>query len=161
MARYTAGQLQSLWLSAGGSSGSVRISTGETLPLPVVMAAIALAESSGNASAVNPGYGAGGRRTREYSVGLWQINTLVHKVYTREQLTDPHKNALEAVRIYRLQGLRAWGAYTDGRYRQYLTASKAAYSAGVSVLPMSGGSDLTTMVTALATLVLLMLIRER
>ena len=88
MARYTAGQLQSLWLSAGGSSGSVRISTGESLPLPVVMAAIALAESSGNASAVNPGYGAGGQRTREYSVGLWQINTLVHKVYTREQLLD-------------------------------------------------------------------------
>jgi hypothetical protein len=127
---YTASQLATLWLQAGGSNALARISTGETLPLSVVMAAVALAESSGRADAVNPGYGAGGRRTNEYSVGLWQINTLVHRNYTREQLKDPLTNAREAVRIYGVQGLRAWGSYTDGRYRQFLAAAKSANVGG-------------------------------
>ena len=85
-----------------------------------IMAAIGLAESSGNPRAINPGFGAGGRRTREYSLGLWQINTLAHPQYDKNRLiSDPVYNAKAALEIFRKQGLRAWGAYTDGRYKQY------------------------------------------
>lgn len=115
MARLSASQIKSLWLEAGGDPSKATL-----------MTAIALAESrEGDPNAVNPGVGHGGVHTNEYSVGLWQINTLVHKNYTVEQLKDPHINALEAVRIYRAQGLRAWGSYTDGRYRQYMSAAGA------------------------------------
>ena len=165
MARLSAAQLQTLWLQAGGSNGSIRIGTGQTLSLPVVMAAIALAESrEGDPAAINPGYGAGGRRTNEYSVGLWQINTLVHKNYSVDQLKDPLINAREAVRIFRLEGLRAWGAYTDGRYRQYLSTSIAAGGNGISALPSIGPMSLNMsdlpMVLAMAILVYLLSPRE-
>lgn len=117
MARLAAGQIKSYWLTAGGDPARADL-----------MTAIALAESGGRTDAINPGRGAGGRPTNEYSVGLWQINTLVHKKFSRSQLTDPNINASEAVRIYKMQGLRAWGAYTDGRYRQYVSAAGASPS---------------------------------
>lgn len=123
--KLNAGQIKALWLAAGGPQD-----------IAGTMTAIALAESGGETTAINPGRGAGGRRTNEYSVGLWQINTLAHKKYSREQLKDAQINASEAVRIYRIQGFRAWGAYTDGNYRRFLSA------AGVSPseLPPTGGS---------------------
>lgn len=125
MARLSAGQIQSLWIGAGGAADKAAL-----------MSAIALAESNGITTAINPGIGAGGRRTNEYSVGLWQINTLAHRNYSIEQLKNPEINAREAVRIYREQGLRAWGAYTDGRYRSYIAAANAAASGGIS--PFAG-----------------------
>jgi hypothetical protein len=92
------------------------------------MAAIGMAESSGRPEAVNPGNPPG----REYSVGLWQINMKAHgtRYGTEAQLKDPLTNARGALAIYRMQGLRAWGAYTDGRYRRYLAASQAAAGGG-------------------------------
>lgn len=118
MARYSIGQLQTILRQAGWPE-----------ELIVIMAAVGMAESSGNSEAINPGHGAGGRRTREYSVGLWQINTLVHRNYTVGQLKDPITNAREALRIYRMQGLRAWGAYIDKRYQRYMASSQTAYTA--------------------------------
>lgn len=113
--KLTASQIKSLWLGAGGPASEA-----------TDMTAISLAESSGYTGAWNPGRsGAGGTNSTEYSVGLWQINTLAHKNYSIEQLKDPQINAREAVRIYRLQGKRAWGAWTDGRYRPYLSAAGA------------------------------------
>ena len=41
-------------------------------------------------------------------------------------MEDPLQNARAALAIYRSQGLRAWGSYTDGRYRQYLTSATSA-----------------------------------
>lgn len=113
---YSYAQLQNLIRDAGCPENQV-----------ILMAAISMGESSGNPNAINPGVGAGGKPTKEYSVGLWQINTLVHKNYTVEQLKNPQINAKEAVRILKSQGLRAWGAYTDGRYKKYLAGSQAAY----------------------------------
>jgi hypothetical protein len=61
----------------------------------------------------------------EKSVGPFQINVLAHAQYNTPQgiawLQDPTNNARAALQIFRSQGLRAWGSYTDGRYRQYLT----------------------------------------
>jgi hypothetical protein len=84
------------------------------------MSAIGMAESSGRTNALN------NRPGREYSVGLWQINLLAHREYTRPQMEDPLQNARAALAIYRREGLRAWGSYTDGRYRQYLTTAASA-----------------------------------
>lgn len=134
MAVYSNAQLQTLARSVGVPEKHV--------PL---MAAIALAESSGRTDAINPGRGAGGRPTREYSVGLWQINTLVHKRFTVDQLKDPANNASEMIRIYRTEGLRAWGAYTDGRYKRYMQGASAnVYVPSVGSDPISAPSSITS-----------------
>lgn len=133
--RLTASQIKSLWLNAGGPESEA-----------VNMTAIALAESGGYTGAWNPGRsGRGGTNSNEYSVGIWQINTLAHRNYSVEQLKDPQINAREAVRIYRLQGKRAWGAWTDGRYRQYLSAAGAApASTGWQSTPTTGSGRTTS-----------------
>ena len=105
----TQSQLQQILRQAGWPE--------DLIPL---MAAIGMAESSGRTNALN------NRPGREYSVGLWQINLLAHREYTRPQMEDPVQNARAALAIYRREGLRAWGSYTDGRYRQYLTTAAAA-----------------------------------
>jgi hypothetical protein len=56
-------------------------------------ASIALRESGGDPMALND------HPPREVSVGLWQINTLVHHKFSREQLTDPKVNARYAFEI--------------------------------------------------------------
>lgn len=133
MAVLNAAQIIQLWNEAGGPDIPTVVATGQTLPLNVVMAAIGLAESSGKTDAINPGFGAGGRPTKEFSVGIWQINTLVHKRFTVDQLKEPRNNAAEAVRIFKSEGLRAWGSYTDRRYLKFLEAAKTA--AGANLLP--------------------------
>lgn len=124
---YSIAQLQQLLIQAGCPSDKV-----------VILAAIGMAESSGNPNAVNNGTGT---HSVEYSVGLWQINTLAHKNYSVAQLKDPRTNAQEAVRILRVQGLRAWGAYTDGRYLKYMAASRLAAGGGSSPVPSNGATD--------------------
>lgn len=101
-----------------------------------IMAAIGLAESSGDNSSYRVCNGDGfctvrqgglTRRVpevpgqgREASAGLFQINLYAHPQYDRNRLvSDPVYNAKAALEIFRKQGLRAWGAYTDGRYKQY------------------------------------------
>lgn len=71
----TPSQIKSYWLGAGGSQSDA-----------IIMTAIGLAESSGNTNAVNRGVGKGGKKTNEYSIGIWQINTLVHKNHSIEEL---------------------------------------------------------------------------
>jgi hypothetical protein len=102
-------QLQQILRQAGWSE--------DLIPL---MAAIGMAESSGQTNALN------NRPGREYSVGLWQINLIAHREYTQSQMEDPVQNARAALAIYRREGLRAWGSYTDGRHRQYLNAAPTA-----------------------------------
>jgi len=81
-------------------------------PDPKLATAIAMAESSGFPKNVNS-------TPREYSCGLWQINTKVHP-YTPEQMFDPLENARAAYAISRGgQDWTPWGAYTSGRYKQF------------------------------------------
>jgi len=87
-----------------------------------IMSAIGMAESSGRLNAYNPGVGHGSVPTVEQSIGPWQINMhpSLKRSYDRERLgSDPFYNAKVALDIYNKQGLKAWGAYTDGRYRRY------------------------------------------
>jgi hypothetical protein len=75
------------------------------------MAAIALAESSGNPAAVN--HNTDGSTDR----GLWQINSVHGSLST----FDPMGNAKAAVKIKSSQGLTAWVTYTSGAYRKFLS----------------------------------------
>lgn len=59
--------------------------------------AIAMYESNGNPAIVNDGSNTG---TTEYSVGLFQINTLAHHGYTISQLKDPATNATIALQLW-------------------------------------------------------------
>jgi hypothetical protein len=92
---------------------TIAILTG--LPNPKVMAAVAMAESSGRADVVNS----------IGCVGLWQINQPVHvkshPTWTKDWLKNPINNARAAKVIYQSQGLRAWEAYTNGAYAKYLS----------------------------------------
>ena len=118
MAAYTYGQLETLWIDAGGPKA-----------LAPLMAAIALAESGGNPGALNLTDN-GGTQT---SVGLWQVSNGTHSYPA--SWTTPAGNAAEAVAKYQSQGLGAWGTYTSGAYKQYYKGGTPA--AG---LPQGGGS---------------------
>ena len=112
------GQLEQLWISAGGSKA-----------LAPLMAAIALAESGGNPDANNYTDNNG----TQTSWGLWQVSDGTHDEYI-QGLNDPLTNAKAAVAKYKQQGLSAWGTYDSGAYQQY-------YRGGVppSSLPQGGG----------------------
>lgn len=84
-------------------------------PDPKLAAAIAMAESGGVTGAV-------ARNSREYSVGLWQINVRAHPQYSDLEMKDPIKNALAAYNISRGgTNWKPWGAYTNGSYKQFQT----------------------------------------
>jgi hypothetical protein len=99
----------------------------------VVMTAVGMRESNGNVSAhndSNPG--------RERSYGLFQVNINAHPfdspemkyagVKSVEDLYDPEKNAKVAYYLYYKTptGIRHWGGYTDGGYKQYMGTAQAA-----------------------------------
>jgi hypothetical protein len=89
-----------------------------------IMAAIAMAESSGRASAHNPNASTG-----DDSYGLWQINMLggmgperrrALRLASNKDLFDPVTNARAAKHIFDQQGFKAWSVYRSGAYKEYL-----------------------------------------
>ena len=90
------------------------IATLAGFPDPKLATAIALAESGGVPNALM-------RSSREVSVGLWQINTMVHP-YTPEDMREPMKNATAAFKISKGgTDWRPWSAFKNGRYKQFQT----------------------------------------
>jgi hypothetical protein len=111
---YSYGQLEGLWISQGGSKA-----------LAPLMAAIALAESSGNDQAENP----------SGATGIWQILGAVNAA-DQGSLKNPQVNAREAVLKYKSQGLGAWVTYTDGSYKRFYQGNVPP-----GQLPQGGGSS--------------------
>lgn len=109
---YTYAQLEGLWISNGGSAA-----------LAPIMAAIALAESGGNPLAKNTTDN-GGSQT---SWGLWQISDGTHNQPVNNIL-DPNINASQAVKKVQSQGLSAWGTYTSGKYKQFMSGAAPSTS---------------------------------
>jgi hypothetical protein len=107
MAPLSFSQLEGVWIQAGGDPA--------TAPL---MAAIALAESSGDPTATNPTDNNG----RQTSWGLWQISNGDHSEPS-PNWADPLENAKLALGKIHSQGLGAWGTYTSGAYKRYLQGS--------------------------------------
>ena len=107
--------------------------------------AIAMGESSGNPRAHNLNASTG-----DNSYGLMQINMLGQMgadrraqfgLSSNEELFDPITNFAAAKTIYDSQGLGAWGAYTNGSYKDFMpTATQAANSSlGQSFETVVGG----------------------
>ena len=90
------------------------------------MSAVAMAESGGDSGIDTVQSGLDPNRSNEYSIGLFQINYKAHKPMldqmgiTEQDLRDPVTNAKVALKILQTQGRGAWGAYTNGSYRQFL-----------------------------------------
>lgn len=95
-------------------------------------AAIAMAESGGRVEAQNPSGAA----------GLWQILPSAHPQYSVSRLlSDPVYNA-QAMKAISSNGTNwyPWETYTNGMYRQYLSAAGAATGGGnVSSTPVKSG----------------------
>jgi Lysozyme like domain len=123
---YSYAELEGLWENAGGAAS-----------LAPVMAAIAMAESGGCSTALNPTDN-GGRQT---SWGLWQISNGTHSSPGPNPLTGPGNAAL-AVAKYQSQGITAWGTYSSGAYKQFLQGSVPAD------LNVAGGQATLTAATA-------------
>jgi len=96
--------------------------------LSSTMAAIGLAESSGNPHAHNDNI-----KTADNSYGLMQINMIDFPYYqlgtsrrkefgidSNEALFDPLVNMKAAKRIYDTSGLTAWSVYRHGTYKKFL-----------------------------------------
>ena len=104
-----------------------------------MMAAIALAESGGNPTALNANdtNGQGGTQS---SYGLWQISNGTHAAPSANW-SDPVTNAQLAVQKLSSQGLGAWGTYTSGRYMNYLPTSLTGYAEGIASNPKMTGAQ--------------------
>lgn len=135
MAALSYQTLESLWTSAGGPP-----------ELAPTMAAIAIAESGGDPSAMNT-------TPPDYSVGLWQINYYGDMLPGRTKAygspsalrASPQAQARAAVSIYKSQGLKAWSTYTNGAYKKYMNG--AAYN-GSDAAPGGGTSGTGTVTQA-------------
>jgi hypothetical protein len=109
-----AGHVKDLPGKALTRAAVLQIATQAGFPDPKLAAAIALAESGGVPGAML-------RSSREYSVGLWQINTKVHP-YSVDDMKDPLKNAAAAFKISKGgTNWKPWGAYTNGTYKIFQT----------------------------------------
>ena len=124
---YSYAKLRALWIEAGGDPN-----------LASTMAAVALAESGGKVGAVNDN-----PKTKDYSVGLWQINYYGNLRQARTQRygspetlrADPLANARAAVSLAGQggSGLGNWTTWKSG-------AAAARTPKGQPILlPVAGG----------------------
>ena len=103
---------------------SVAKAAGFTGSNQITATAVCLAESGGYADDIS--------RTHDY--GLWQIHRsawpelMTAKVMASGSWKVPSVNAGFAYRIYKIQGWRAWVAYTNGRYKKFLARAQIAVS---------------------------------
>ncbi len=102
--RLTYAQLEGVWISNGGPRAAAPVA-----------AAIALAESSGCSTALNPSDNNG----TQSSFGLWQISNGTHNPPVAN-IYDPNVNARQAVAKYKASGWAPWGTYASGAYRPFL-----------------------------------------
>lgn len=129
----TYSQLQQLAMNAGFPSAQAPI-----------MAQIALAESGGCPTSTNPTDNNG----TQTSWGLWQISDGTHRILPG--WSDPQANANMAYQKYKTQGLRAWGTYTNGAYKNMgpstntSGSSTPATNSALSGLPFNIGQAITS-----------------
>jgi hypothetical protein len=109
VATLTYAQLEGLWIQAGGDPSQA-----------ATMAAVALAESGGNPSALNATDNGG----KQSSYGLWQVSTGTHTAPS-PGWADPLTNAQLAVQKMQTQGITAWGTYDSGLYQQFMESNVA------------------------------------
>jgi len=96
------------------SAALLELARSAGFPNPELAAAVAMAESGGNANAVGDIYLGG-------SYGLWQVNIKAHPQYSVSQLFDPAYNARAALEISK-GGIdwNPWTTFRTGAYLRYL-----------------------------------------
>ena len=80
--------------------------------------AVMMAESEGVPSAVNDN-----PHTKDYSVGLFQINLYGSLAYDRpseEWLKIPENNVAHAYKMWKSSGWQPWSVYKNGSYLRYM-----------------------------------------
>jgi hypothetical protein len=99
----SAAQIQA-YAAAAGFSGSDLVTA----------TAVALAESSGDPSVINP----------EGSYGLWQIYLPMHPEFAGMNLLDPQTNANAAFSVYSKAhaSFQPWTTFGSGAYQKYLAS---------------------------------------
>lgn len=113
------------------------INAGFPTDVAPTMAAIALAESSGNSDAVSPP-NRNGSRDR----GLWQINDRAWApLFNDFRWQDPQQNASMAFIVYTRQGITAWSVYNSGRYRMFLNRVGGSTDGGTVNPGGTGGGN--------------------
>lgn len=138
---YSYAQLEGYWDNAGGDPN-----------VAPVMAAIALAESSGINQIQK------GQPYAKTGWGLWQITpgNSEPQFGTDQALLNPVNNAHAAVAKYNTGGLGEWTTYTSGAYKQYyqsgVTPDRSVSSntggtanatpAGLNIPGLGGGSSI-------------------
>lgn len=133
MAQLTYEQIQQLWIQNGGDP--------RWAPL---MAGIAIGESGGSTGVLNPD-----SSTRDYSVGLWQINYYANlrdsrtaKYGSPEQLlADPNLQALAAIDLLgqNAAGIRNWE--NDSTWQKWMAAGAPQAPSSDTVKAWLGGSS--------------------
>ena len=101
------------------------------------MVAIALAESSGNPSAIGPKNKNG---TTDY--GLFQVNSIHWGNTAVADRLDPDKNTAKAAEVYRKQGKNAWVAHKNGKAAGKLVQVEKEWVGGEAI-GVATGSALT------------------
>lgn len=108
------------------------VAAGFTTEQARIMSAIGMAESQGYAKIDTVQSGLDPNKENEYSIGIFQVNVLVHKDkldrrgFTVEDMRDPRKNAIIAKDIYDERvaagrdGYEPWSVYTNGKYQPHL-----------------------------------------
>jgi hypothetical protein len=111
----------------------------------ILMAAVGMAESTGNSGARLIGGPVAGADPR----GLWQINMAGnlgpdrlrrYGLRNAEDLDDPETNARVMASMLKTDGISAWSAYTDKRYLQYMSEARRMFadvSGGGAIVPAS------------------------
>ena len=110
----------------------------------ITMAAVGMAESTGNSGVRNTNPDTG-----DDSFGLWQINMIGnlgpdrlrrYGLRSADDLKDPETNARVMAAMLRTDGKTAWGAYKDKRYLQYMSEARRMFadvSGGGVIVPAS------------------------
>jgi hypothetical protein len=71
----------------------------------------------------------------------YQVNVRAHPEFDADMLWDPTYCGQAALTVWRIQGWRAWGAYTNGSYRAFLQGGPVVVDPGPPPAPApSGGS---------------------
>lgn len=102
-------------------------------PDPNLAAAVAMAESGGNATAVGDVQYGG-------SIGLWQINLPAHPEYDSKSLEDPDYNANAAFAISKGgTNWQPWTTYRTGAYKPYYAPPTASVWQDFAAVALVGG----------------------
>src|SRR5579862_5259092 len=114
----------------------------------VTATAVALAESSGDPSIINP----------EGSYGLWQIYLPMHPEFAGMNLLDPQTNANAAFSVYsKAHGtFQPWTTFGSGAYQKYLASVPGADPSLTlpSAVPNPGYAPSTSVMTLFPTSIL-------